>query len=66
MWRQLDQNHTVNSRLVGNTNKPIRSRTGTVQDNIVKHLHAKTELYYDLFDVATFPAARSVGDAHYK
>ena len=37
----------------------MMSRTGIVQDKLVKHLHEKTECYYDLFDVAPFPSARS-------
>ena len=37
----------------------MMSRTGIVQDKFVKHLKEKTGRYYDLFDLARFPSARS-------
>ena len=55
---QLGQNYTAISRFVGKYQQIMMSRTRTVQDNLVKHIHDNTGRYY-LYDGVPFTAPRS-------
>ena len=56
---KLGRNHTVISQLVRKYQQTNDVKKRHCQQNLVKHLHEETGRYYDLFDVAPFPAARS-------